>query len=196
MTQKMAYRESGQLTGQNWYTTGIRKDRKMINWISFPKNKRPPESFMDIVDVFEKVKDDVDSEKHNKNSNEVLAVVKPGLEGLGYEVEKGKKKEDKIHIPVLFGEKGAEEKAFEADAYNTVLHTIVEVEAGRAVVNYQFLKDFYEACMMHDVDYLCIAVRNVYRASADYEKVKTFFETMYLSERVRISLKGILVIGY
>ena len=32
--------------------------------------------------------------------------------------------------------------------------------------------------------------------SYDYEKVKTYFETMYLSERVQIPLKGILIIGY
>lgn len=26
----------------------------MINWISFPKNVRPPKNFLEIVDVFEK----------------------------------------------------------------------------------------------------------------------------------------------
>lgn len=100
----------------------------------------------------------------------------------------------------MFGENGVEEKAFEADAYNAALHIIIEVEAGRAVLNYQFLKDYYEASMMYDIDYLCIALRNVYKSggtnSKDYEKVKTFFDTMYLSNRVQIPLKGILIIGY
>jgi len=30
----------------------------------------------------------------------------------------------------------------------------LEVEAGRAYTNYQFLKDLFQACMMHDVQYL------------------------------------------
>lgn len=172
----------------------------MINWISFPKNVRAPQIFIDIVEVFEQVKDNIDSEKHSKSSNEVLSLVSPGLKNLGYVVEQGKKSSEKIHIPVLFGENGVEEKAFEADAYNAALHIIIEVEAGRAVLNYQFLKDYYEASMMYDIDYLCIALRNVYKSggtnSKDYEKVKTFFDTMYLSNRVQIPLKGILIIGY
>ena len=172
----------------------------MINWISFPKNIRPPQDFLDIVGVFEKVENSITSAKFNKKSNDVLSIVSPGLKSLGYKVEQGKKSSEKIHIPVLFGEKGIEEKAFEADAYNANIHTIIEVEAGRAVLNYQFLKDFYESCMMYDVEYLCIAVRSVYKngnvLSNDYEKVKTYFETMYLSERVQIPLKGILIIGY
>ena len=70
------------------------------------------------------------------------------------------------------------------------------MEAGRAVVNNQVLKDYFEACMMQNVDYLCIAVRNHYINSMDYEKVVTFFETLYLSDRIKTALKGLLIIGY
>jgi hypothetical protein len=42
----------------------------------------------------------------------------------------------------------------------TIIRYVVEVEAGRGVVNYQFLKDFFEACTMVGVEKLCIAVRN------------------------------------
>ncbi len=159
-----------------------------------------PKNFLEIVDVFEKSSDAIDSDNHNLTSNQVLAQVSSGLEKIGYFVEKGKKGSEKIHIPVLFGQNGVEEKSFEADAYNYITHTIIEVEAGRAVLNYQFLKDFYEACMMHDVEYLCIAVRNTYTSggalSKDYEKVKTYMDTMYLCHRVQIPLKDILIIGY
>ena len=73
---------------------------------------------------------------------------------------------------------------------------VLEVEAGRAVVNYQFLKDIFQACMMFEVEYLVIAVRNVYRGSDDFSKIYAFLETLYISNRLRLPLKGILPIGY
>lgn len=129
-------------------------------------------------------------------SDEVLHIVSKGLEKEGYLVEKSKKLEEKIRVPVLFGHNGTINLAFEADAYSSEYHTVIEVEAGRAYTNYQFLKDFYEACMMHNVKYCCIAVRNIYRQSKDFEKVCNFFHTLYVSNRVQIPLEGILIIGY
>jgi hypothetical protein len=49
---------------------------------------------------------------------------------------------------------------------------------------------------MVDVDYLCIAVRNIYKKSQDFEKVYTFFDTLYTSGRMKLPLKGILIVGY
>jgi hypothetical protein len=72
----------------------------------------------------------------------------------------------------------------------------LEVEAGRAVVNYQFLKDIFQACMMYGVEYLIIAVRNDYQKKDDFQKVCVFLETLYISNRLSLPLKGILIIGY
>jgi hypothetical protein len=47
----------------------------------------------------------------------------------------------KIHVPVLFGANGKVEKSFDADAYSPKAGFVLEVEAGRAVANNQFLKD-------------------------------------------------------
>ena len=107
-----------------------------------------------------------------------------------------KAKKDKIYIPVLFGKNGAVEKAFEADGYHTEGRIVLEVEAGRAVANYQFLKDLFQACMMQDVEYLAIAVRNKYKKNADFEKVFTFFDMLYKSNRLALPLKGVLILGY
>ncbi len=108
----------------------------------------------------------------------------------------GKKKKEKINIPVLYGPNGIIKKSFEADAYNEDEKYVIEVEAGRAVTNYQFLKDLFQACMMQDANYLCIAVRNQYRTSKDYLKVFNFFDTLYKSDRIELPLDGILLIGY
>ena len=85
---------------------------------------------------------------------------------------------------------------FEADGLNPKTKTVIEVEAGRGVTNHQFLKDLFQACMMHNVDFLVIAVRNLYRTSNDFEKVLSFLNTLYASSRLMLPLKGVLIIGY
>ena len=111
-------------------------------------------------------------------------------------MEKGAKIDDKIRMPVLFGRDGKLEKSFHVDAFQRKTGTVIEVEAGRAVTNYQFLKDLFEACMMHDAVYLVIAVRRIYSKQHDFETVITHFDTLFASGRLKLPLKGILIIGY
>lgn len=168
----------------------------MINWQFYPKSDQIPNHLHEVVNVFIENNEAIDSENHQLPSDEVLSHVRLGLENIGYDVERSKLKEDKIHVPVLFGRNGNLEKYFEADGLNTETNTVIEVEAGRGVTNHQFLKDLFQACMMHDVEYLIIAVRNIYRTSKDFEKVISFLDTLYASNRLRLPLKGILIIGY
>jgi hypothetical protein len=125
-----------------------------------------------------------------------LAKVRDGLVSLGFTVESSKSAEGKIKIPVLYGANGKIDKSFDADAYHAGNKIVLEVEAGRAVSNYQFLKDLFQACVMQDVDYLAIALRQDYRGSNDFEKVAMFLETIFASSRLTLPLKGILIIGY
>ena len=99
-------------------------------------------------------------------------------------------------MPVLFGENNSNDQSFNADGISNDDKIVLEVEAGRAVANYAFLKDIFQACMMHDVEFLILAVRNDYRGSDDFEKVYTFLETLYISGRLVLPLKGITLIGY
>ncbi len=169
----------------------------MINWYYYPLSDKPPQTVLNIVQIFEGVVSEIDSTSHSQQiSDQVLyKIIKP-LQQLGFIVETGKLKSQKIRVPVLFGQRGVVSKSFEADAYFASEGFVVEVEAGRAVTNYQFLKDLFQACMMNDVFYLAIAVRNIYRGSNDFEKVHTFFDTLYASNRLQLPLKGILLIGY
>lgn len=168
----------------------------MINWFFFPKSKSIPTHLTSVLSVFKNNISQISSAKLNLGSNDVLEKVRKDLENIGFKVEKGKKSKDKIQVPVLYGLNGKLEKYFDADAYNEEFKTVIEVEAGRAVTNYQFLKDLFQACMMHDVDYLIIAVRNNYRGNPDFQNVITFFDTLYSSGRLALPLKGILIIGY
>jgi hypothetical protein len=168
----------------------------MINWQFFPKSTEIPEHLKQVVFVFEKNRDHISSEQHKHSSNAILSKVRIDLEAIGYLIEKTKKRNEKIRVPVLFGRNGTLEKCFDADGFNKETKTVIEVEAGRGVTNYQFLKDLFQACMMHDVEHLVIGIRNKYSNRKDFEIVVTFFDTLYASNRIKLPLKGILIIGY
>ena len=168
----------------------------MVNWIYFPKSIKPPSIVSDVVRVFEEAEATLKENPDVAVSNYVLSVVRPGLEAAGFQVEKGKRANQKIQVPVLFGLNGLVEKWFEADAWNTEARMVIEVEAGRGVLSNQFLKDLFQACMMQGVDYCGIALRNQYIRSRDFEKALTFFETLYASQRLQLPIKGVLLIGY
>ncbi|MDP3937610.1 MAG: hypothetical protein Q8R92_05685 [Deltaproteobacteria bacterium] len=168
----------------------------MTDWIYYPRSRRPPKLALEVVAVFSSASSLIDSASHDLPSNEVLAAVAPGLAKIGFRVETGKTEEKKICVPVLFGPSGRTDKAFDADAWHEEAGFVVEVEAGRGVVNNQFLKDLFQACMMVGVGDLAIAVRKTYRKSNDFDRVCKFFETLYASPRLRLPLEGILLIGY
>ena len=169
----------------------------MIQWQTFPKSANTIQAVVEAVNVFEQHLISIDSTTHDAfTSNEVLAVIRKDLELLGYRVETDKTSAGKIKIPVLFGMNGQAEKTFDADAFHHEHGIVMEVEAGRAVSNYQFLKDLFQACMMQDAKYLVIAVRNDYRGNADFKSVKNFFETLYSSSRLQLPLRAITIIGY
>jgi hypothetical protein len=164
------------------------------NWVCFRKSDEPSSFVRSVVQVF--VDRDTELRSRKLTSDRILAILCPGLQALGFEVETGKRKAQKIYVPVLFGRNGTVEKAFEADAWHRGERLIVDVEAGRGYLNNQFLKDLFQACMMHDVDYCAIAVRNRYIGRNDFENVVSFFETLYASRRLQLPLKGVVVIGY
>ncbi len=165
----------------------------MIHYQYFPKTKKMPEHLNDIISVFTGIADDIDSTQHHWKSNEVLKKVSPGLKSLSFVTEPA---DSTIKVPVLFGRNNSIEKFFAADAFNAETHTVLEVEAGRAYTNNQFLKDLFQACMMHDTRFLAIAVRNEYNGNKDFEKIFQFFDTLYQSDRLQLPLEGVLLIGY
>lgn len=168
----------------------------MIQFQFFPRSNGVSAEVEAIVKCFEAGSDNISSDNCNLTSNEVLNILKPYLENIGFKCETGKSKENKIIVPVLFGYNNVVDKSFNADAISHDGKIVIEIEAGRATENNQFLKDIFQACMMFHVEYLVIAVRNIYRGHKDFEIVYTFLETLYISNRLQLPLKGILLIGY
>jgi hypothetical protein len=173
-----------------------------IKWQYFPRFASAPEHLKQTVVAFENAAHEISTPKHQLSSNEVLEKVAEYLEELDYKVERGKTQSQKIHRPVLYGRDGSIDKAFEVDAWQESTGTIIEVEAGRAVINHQFLKDFFEACVIQDARYLVIAVCKAYKPASfknpsnDFEIVLTFMDTLFSSGRLNVPLEGILIIGY
>ena len=152
---------------------------------------------MDLIQVFHDNFEQISSfDQEGQSSNEALSKIADSLAKIGYQVETGKSAEQKVNVPVLFGESGKVLKSFDADAYSKSHKTVLEVEAGRAFANNQFLKDIFQASVMQDVDFCAIAVRQEYRDSNDFEKIFNFIDTLYSSNRLSLPLYGILLIGY
>lgn len=168
----------------------------MLKYQLFPRSNGMNEPIKRVIQCFDSHIEEIKSPTHTLSSNEVLSIITQDLKKNGFRVESSKASEDKIKVPVLFSLNNGIDKYFEADAVSEDGRIVIEVEAGRAYSNNQFLKDVFQACMMCGVDYLIVAVRNYYRKHADFDAIYNFFETLYINQRLQLPLKGIVLIGY
>ena len=168
----------------------------MLQYQLFPRSFGINTEVEAVIDCFHKNYIAIKSPENNLNSDGVLKIISTDLKKLNFKVEESKAQNDKIKVPVLFSLNNKIDKFFDADAVSADGKIVLEVEAGRAYVNNQFLKDVFQACMMPSVDYLILAVRNDYRGNDDFSKIFQFFETLYINGRLQLPLKGIVLIGY
>ena len=102
------------------------------DWFYYPDRERPPDWVEPFIEVVAAAAGSITSGSvSGLTSDKVLAVLRPGLEEIGYRVESGKTKEDRITLPVLFGDQGRARVRYDVDAVHDALGVIVEVEAGR-----------------------------------------------------------------
>lgn len=100
----------------------------MINYQFFPRSHGVTPEIKTIIDCFKKIEPDLEQENMHLVSNDVLALVRPHLEKLGFSVETGKGRDEKIDVPVLFGENNEVDKSFFADALSADGKIVIEVE--------------------------------------------------------------------
>lgn len=101
-------------------------------WSYYPSREKPPAWVTQLVAAVKQAKGEIDSELvSGLTSDKVLAELRPQLENIGYRVEKGKLKDERIALPVLFGEQGAARVSYEVDAVQEEFGVLLEVEAGR-----------------------------------------------------------------
>ena len=133
------------------------------------------------------------------NSDRVLAELRPGLEALGYQVETGKRRDQKIRRPVLFGEQGIETEAFEVDAVHDDLGVVVEVEAGRGARGNATYRDLIRTSLIVGARYLALGVMTDYRHKnkgrpvvvESYRDAKSMLDAVYSSGRLQLPFEGV-----
>lgn len=105
-----------------------------VKFHSFPKTKPPPDLVAHILSVFQQHEPLIGTKvvAEGLNSDEVLAQLRPDLVTLGFAVERGKQKAQKIMRPVFFGENGVSTLMYQIDDYHPKWKCGLEVEAGRA----------------------------------------------------------------
>ena len=176
-----------------------------IRFTSFPRTAPPPTFVERIADVFRANETEIGTDSRTKGltSNQVLMVLRPALADLGFAVERGKRKADKIERPVFYGENGASTLHYEIDAYHTEWQCGLEVEAGRALKGNAVYRDLILASLMTNVDHFVLAIPNVYRykhrgrprTGRDYEKTRDLAETIFAHSRLALPYR-LTVLGY
>lgn len=175
------------------------------DWFYFPPRERPPAWVPAFLGVVESARDSVESMAvEGLTSDAVLALLRPGLVGLGYEVEAGKAAAQKIRRPVLFGDRGSERVAYEVDAVHDELGIVVEVEAGRGARGNAIYRDLIRTSLIVGARFLILGVMQEYRhnQSGKIVKVQSYRETrdqldaIYASGRLQLPFEGVLLFGY
>jgi len=158
-----------------------------------------------IVAQFRAQEDDISTEMLAKGltSDAVLQHLAEGLIGLGFQVEAGKKKDQKIERPVFFGDNGVPRLNYQIDAYHPEWRCGLEIEAGRAWMGNAVYRDLIQASVMVGVDFLCLAVPNRYKFSSsgkattsrDYDNARDVIDAVYGHSRLRLPY-NLILIGY
>ena len=172
-----------------------------IHHIYFPRTEPPPSYTHNLVSVFRDHLGTIGTldQEDGLRSNEVLGTLRSDLKDVGFEVEEGKKRKEKIKRPVFFGEGGEPTLKYEVDAYHEDWNCGLEIEAGRAWQGNAIYRDLIQAMVMVRVDVLALAVPNLYKwktgSNPDFEKTKSVAEALYGHSRVDLPY-GLLLIGY
>jgi hypothetical protein len=175
------------------------------DWFWYPSTSAPPLWVEQVIEVFQRSQPAIDSTKiQGLKSDGVLAELAGGLEEVGFKVEKGKRKEEKILRPVLFGKQGAPRVTYEVDGVHDELGIILEIEAGRGWMGNAFYRDLVRTSLIVGAEYLMLGLMNEYRYKSggsemknrSYDQARDQLDAIYASGRLHLPFKGILLIGY
>lgn len=179
------------------------------SWSYFPRNTRPPEWAAQVVGVTASVEDAIHTRqagraKDDSSSDAVLAQLASGLQALGFQVETGKGAAQKIRRPVLFGDDGQVQLAYEIDGFHDQHGIAVEVEAGRGAMNGADFRDIVRTSLLLDAEYLAMWTPITYHykqngrpmTKAAYASTKSTLEAIYTSQRLVLPFRGVLLVGY
>lgn len=174
-------------------------------WQYYPPDAEAPEWVAQFVAVVSATQEHIDSTRvEGLSSDSVLQHLAPGLTALGYQVETGKRSEQKIKRPVLFEENGIARESYEIDAFHDALGIAVEVEAGRGAQSNAVFRDLVRTSLIVGAQHLVLGVMNEYRhqsggrpvTAKSFDAAKAVLDAIYASGRLKLPFKGVLLFGY
>ncbi len=174
-------------------------------WFYYPSRSEPPDWVHQFVDAVAAARSDIESKTVDSlSSDRVLAYLRPGLVALGYDVEGGKHRGQRIRRPVLFGDRGTERVAYEVDAVHDDLGVLVEVEAGRGARGNAVYRDLVRTSLIVGARFLALGVMQEYRHQSSgktvlvssYREAKDQLDAIYGSGRLLLPFEGLLLFGY
>ena len=122
------------------------------------------------------------------------------MQQIGFEVEKGKARGQKLSRPVLFSDLGQPDRSYDIDAYNGHEGIVMEVEAVRAIRANAIYKDLIQMSLMVEARYAVIAMPLLYKYKSGvdkpYDSGKSILEAVFVSGRLHFPFEGILLVGY
>ncbi len=140
-------------------------------WKFYPSRTQAPRWVAAVVAAFADVREMIDSRtNHGVTSDAALAMLRPGLTRLGFDVEVSKSRADKLTRPVLFGEAGASVVAYEVDGFNREHGIVLEVEAGRGAANNADYRGLDRTSLMVDAEYLVLAMMLQYSGGGNTDQ--------------------------
>jgi hypothetical protein len=175
------------------------------DWTYYPVHDQPPAWVTEFVAAVAACRVDIESRSVSSlTSDQVLAVLRPRLMELGYEVEAGKHRLERIRRPVLFGERGTERVAYEVDAVHDELGIVVEVEAGRGARGNAVYRDLIRSSLIVGARFLVLGVMQEYRHQSggqgvsveSYREARDQLDAIFASGRLRLPFEGVLLFGY
>ncbi|HBM87121.1 MAG TPA: hypothetical protein DD437_01120 [Rhodobiaceae bacterium] len=176
-----------------------------VRFSTFPRTQTPPTFIAQVVEVFERHSAKIGTVHLDKGltSDQALAVLRDDLVAIGFDVEAGKRANDKIKRPVFFGENAQPDLQYEVDGWHPEWRAGLEVEAGRAWMGNAIYRDLIQALVMVEMDHLLLAVPQAYRyntggratVSRDYENTVSVAEALYGHSRIAMPF-SLCVVGY
>jgi hypothetical protein len=176
-----------------------------IIFSTFPKTNKPKDFALRTIEVFKAKMTTISTVLLAKGleSNDVLAIVRPDLIELGFDIEKSKRRDDKIHRPVFYGENGNPTVSYQIDAFHSDWKCGLEIEAGRAWKGNAVYRDLIQSLVMVELQHLILAVPKTYKynsngkklISKDYEYTRDLLDTLYGHDRFKLPYDATLI-GY
>jgi hypothetical protein len=175
------------------------------DWFWYPPWKPPEVWVAEFIGVVRAAQAQIGSTTvSGLTSDRVLAALRPGLEGLGYQVESGKHRAEKIRRPVLFGERGKERVSYEIDGVHDKKGIVLEIEAGRGARGNAVYRDLVRTSLIVGARFLVLGVMSEYRHKqagkdvtvASFRETRDQLDAIFASGRLGLPFEGVLLFGY